>query len=102
MVQRQLIPFGMFPGGFEPLTTADFLHSVLADRPALVLEPGCDPAKISSDVEGEYQASLVRIICTEPNLEGSGIVEEAVDDSFVGTYLARAQPFTPGPCAQYR
>ncbi|SVC84437.1 uncharacterized protein METZ01_LOCUS337291 [marine metagenome] len=102
MVQRQLIPFGMFPGGFEPLTTADLPHAVLAEGRALVLEPGCDPAKVSSDGEGEYQTSQVLIICTEPNPEGSGIVEEVVDDSFVGTYPARAQPFTPGSCAQCR
>ena len=58
--------------------------------------------KVSSGLEGEYQASLVRIICADPNPEGSGVVEEAVDGGFVGTYPARVQPFTPGSCAQCR
>ncbi len=54
--------------------------------------------KVSSQLDGEYQASLVRIICADPNPEGSGVVEEAVDGGFLGTYPARAQPFTPGSC----
>lgn len=54
--------------------------------------------KVSSQLDGEYQASLVHIICADPNPEGSGVVEEAVDGGFLGTYPARAQPFTPGSC----
>ena len=54
--------------------------------------------KVSSQLDGEYQASLVHIICADPNPEGLGVVEEAVDGGFLGTYPARAQLFTPGSC----
>ena len=54
--------------------------------------------KVSSYLEGEFQAHLVRIICADPNPEGTGIVERGVDGGFVGSFPARAQPFIPGSC----
>lgn len=58
--------------------------------------------KVSSQLGGEFEASLVRVIRADPNPEGSGVVEEAIDGGSVGTYPARAQSFAPGSCAQYR
>ncbi|GIS89204.1 MAG: hypothetical protein CM1200mP18_19140 [Gammaproteobacteria bacterium] len=56
--------------------------------------------KVSSYLEGEYTARLVRTICADPNPEGMGLLEEAIDCSFAGSYAARVQPFTPGSCVK--
>ena len=55
---------------------------------------------MSSYLEGEYTARLVRTICADPNPEGMGLLEEAIDCSFAGSYAARVQPFTPGSCVK--
>ena len=55
---------------------------------------------MSSYLEGEYTARLVRTICADPNPEGMGLVEEPIDCSFAGSYAARVQPFTPGSCVK--
>ncbi len=52
--------------------------------------------KVSSFLEGNYTAGLVRIISADPNPAGVGIVEEEVDCDFSGLYPARVQPFWPG------
>ena len=67
----------------------------LSARPGEVVE-----VKVSSYLEGEYRARLVRTICADPNPAGIGLVEEAIDCSFAGSYAARVQPFTPGSCVK--
>ena len=67
----------------------------LSARPGETVE-----VKVSSYLEGEYTARLVRTICADPNPEGMGLVEEAIDCSFAGSYAARVQPFTPGSCVK--
>ena len=67
----------------------------LSARPGEVVE-----VKVSSYLEGEYTARLVRTICADPNPEGMGLLEEAIDCSFAGSYAARVQPFTPGSCVK--
>ena len=67
----------------------------LSARPGETVE-----VKVSSYLEGEYTARLVRTICADPNPEGIGLVEEAIDGSFAGSYAARVQPFTPGSCVK--
>ena len=52
--------------------------------------------KVSSFLEGNYTAGLVRIISADPNPAGLGIVEEEVDCDLSGLYPARVQPFWPG------
>ena len=54
--------------------------------------------KVSSALSGEFEASLVRIICADPNPAGTGLVEEKIDSAFAGSYPARVQEFTPGSC----
>ena len=56
--------------------------------------------KVSSYLEGEYSARLVRTICADPNPQGMGLTEEEVDSSFASTYPARIQKFTPGSCVK--
>ena len=67
----------------------------LSARPGEVVE-----VKVSSYLEGEYTARLVRTICADPNPEGTGLVEKAVDCTFADSYAARVQPFTPGSCVK--
>ena len=52
--------------------------------------------KISSSLDQPYCASLVRIICADPNLEGPGMIEEEIDGDFAGEYPSREQEFFPG------
>ena len=54
--------------------------------------------KVSSTLEGEFEASLVRIISADPNPAGIGVVVEKIESDFAGSYPARAQGFTPGSC----
>ena len=42
----------------------------------------------------------MRTICADPTPEGIGLVEEAIDGRFAGSYAARVQPFTPGSCVK--
>ena len=65
----------------------------LSARPKEMVE-----VKVSSYIDGEYTARLVRTICADPNPEGTGLVEEAVDCNFARAYPARVQPFVPGSC----
>lgn len=69
-----------------------------ADR--LSVRPGEKIAfKVSSQVEGDYEARLVRIICADANPKGPGIVEEAVTASIAGRYPGRNQPIHQGSYA---
>ena len=69
-----------------------------ADR--LSVRPGETVAvKVSCTLEEDFSASLVRIICADPNPSGPGIIEESVPANFAASYPARLQPFTPGSCA---
>ena len=52
--------------------------------------------KVSSHLTEDYEARLVRIISADPNPDGPGMIEEAVDAAFAGTYPSRPQPFFPG------
>ena len=47
--------------------------------------------KVSSTLEGEFEASLVRIISADPNPAGIGVVVEKIKSDFAGSYPARAQ-----------
>ena len=69
-----------------------------ADR--LSVRPGETVAvKVSCTLAEDFSASLVRIICADPNPSGPGIIEESVPANFAASYPARVQPFTPGSCA---
>ena len=69
-----------------------------ADR--LSARPGESVAvKVSCTLEEDFRASLVRIICADPNPSGPGIIEESVPANFAAGYPARVQPFTPGSYA---
>ena len=69
-----------------------------ADR--LSVRPGETVAvKVSCTLEEDFSASLVRIVCADPNPSGPGIIEESVPANFAASYPARLQPFTPGSCA---
>lgn len=52
--------------------------------------------KVSSHLTEDYEARLVRIISADPNPDGPGMIEEAVDAAFAGTYPSRPQPFHSG------
>ncbi len=56
--------------------------------------------KISSEGPAPYEASLVRIVCADPNPEGPGRIEEPVDAAFAGSYPSRVQPIYPGSYAR--
>ena len=65
----------------------------LSARPGDVVQ-----VKVSSYLESDFTADLVRIICADPNPEGSGLIEDRVACPFAGRYPSRIQPFTPGSC----
>jgi N,N-dimethylformamidase len=52
--------------------------------------------KVSSQLTGDYEARLVRVISADPNPDGPGMIEEAVAADFAGRYPSRPQPFFPG------
>ena len=52
--------------------------------------------KVSSCHQAPYNASLVRIICADPNPDGPGMREEPVDSDINGSYPSRLQRFYPG------
>ena len=64
-----------------------------ADR--LSVRPGETVAvKVSCTLEEDFSASLVRIICADPNPSGPGIIEESVPANFAASYPARVQPLS--------
>ncbi len=66
-----------------------------ADR--LSVRPGESIAfKISSRLQGPYEARLVRVISADPNPDGPGLREEAVSAAFAGNYPSRAQEMQLG------
>ena len=67
----------------------------LSARPGDVVQ-----VKVSSYLEGDFEADLARIICAAPNPEGTGLIEVGVACDFAGRYPSRIQPFTPGSCMQ--
>ena len=52
--------------------------------------------KVSSCLSEDYEARLVRVISADPNPDGPGMIEEAVEADFAGNYASRPQPFYPG------
>ncbi len=59
--------------------------------------PGDEIAfKVSSAAADPYRASLVRVICADPNPAGPGLQLEEVDLPFGGEFPSRSQPFHPG------
>ncbi|MCY3771124.1 MAG: N,N-dimethylformamidase large subunit [Gemmatimonadetes bacterium] len=59
--------------------------------------PGDEIAfKVSSESSEPYDASLVRVICGDPNPAGPGLQLEDVDLPFGGEFPSRSQPFHPG------
>jgi N,N-dimethylformamidase len=63
----------------------------LSARPGDTLE-----FKVSSTLTEPYEASLVRIRCADPNPEGPGIREEAIEAPFAGRYASRRQDIQLG------
>ena len=55
--------------------------------------------KVSCTEAGAFSARLARSICADPNRDGPGIVETAVEASLAGDYPARRQAFNPGSYA---
>ena len=59
--------------------------------------PGDEIAfKVSSAAAEPYRASLVRVICADPNPAGPGLQLEEVGLPFGGEFPSRSQPFHPG------
>ena len=52
--------------------------------------------KVSSEAREPFHASLVRVICADPNPAGPGLQIEDVDLPFGGEFPSRSQPFHPG------
>ena len=52
--------------------------------------------KVSSQDPAPFAASLVRIVCADPNPAGPGIQEVPVAADFAGSYPSRAQAVAPG------
>ncbi len=52
--------------------------------------------KVSSHLDEDYEASLVRVISADPNPEGPGMIEKAVAANVNGSHTSRPQPFHPG------
>ena len=62
--------------------------------------PGDEIAfKVSSAAAEPFRASLVRVICADPNPAGPGLQLEEVGLPFRGEYPSRSQPFHPGSYA---
>ncbi len=63
----------------------------------LSVRPGDEIAfKVSSEADEPYHASLVRVICADPNPAGPGLQFEDIALPFGGKYPSRSQPFYPG------
>ena len=56
--------------------------------------------KISSDLNSTYHAHFVRVVSGDPNPDGPGIKEEALEAEFEGDYRSRFQPTYPGSYAR--
>ena len=56
--------------------------------------------KVSSDADQPFSARLLRVISADPNPDGPGIIEQAVEAEFAGDYPSRIQPFYPGSYAK--
>ncbi len=56
--------------------------------------------KVSSTAPEDYEASLVRVICGDPNPAGPGIREQPVEAAFAGRYASRVQPIHNGSWAR--
>ncbi len=52
--------------------------------------------KVSSEAHEPYHASLVRVVCADPNPAGPGLQLQEVDLPFGGRFPSRSQPFYPG------
>ena len=52
--------------------------------------------KVSSSGPDPYTASLVRLICSDPNPDGPGIKEETISAEFSGKYPSRVQEIRQG------
>ena len=52
--------------------------------------------KVSSELEGRFDASLVRLISGDSRPHGTGYRETVLDATFAGQYPARRQPVVPG------
>ena len=52
--------------------------------------------KVSSRLQEDFHARLVRIISADPNPDGPGMIEEEVAADFASTYPSREQAFYPG------
>ena len=63
----------------------------LSARPGETIE-----FKVSSQGPEPFEASLVRVICADPNPAGPGMLEEPVDAAFAGSYPSRVQPVRLG------
>ena len=63
----------------------------LSARPGDTLE-----FKVSSILKSPFEASLVRIRCSDPNPDGPGILEKTVKASFTGQYQSRIQNINLG------
>lgn len=69
-----------------------------ADR--LSVRPGETIAfKVSSQIEGTYDARLVRVVSGDANPKGPGLVEHPVTAAITGSYPGRAQPVHLGSYA---
>ena len=56
--------------------------------------------KVSSQNPAPFEASLVRIVCADPNPAGPGIQEATVAADFAGSYPSRAQAIAQGSHAR--
>ena len=56
--------------------------------------------KVSSKKPAAFEASLVRIVCADPNPAGPGIQEATVAADFAGSYPSRAQAIAQGSHAR--
>ncbi|MDE0714926.1 MAG: N,N-dimethylformamidase large subunit, partial [Gammaproteobacteria bacterium] len=63
----------------------------LSGRPGDTIE-----FKVSSLGPHPWQATLVRVLCADPNPAGPGMVEEVLPVDLGGPFPAREQPFRPG------
>ena len=63
----------------------------LSGRPGDTIE-----FKVSSLGGHPWQATLVRVLCADPNPAGPGMVEEVLPVDLGGPFPAREQPFRPG------
>ena len=52
--------------------------------------------KISCSLDQPYCASLIRIICADPNSKGPGTIEQDINGNFAEEYPSRKQEFFPG------